>query len=431
MTNTRGTARDGGSGLPLFHDLRAIANRRSDLAVFEQAATTAVGLSNAIVYLSLEKLNPEAGLKLARDCEAVIHALAVALDACTTRPQFFQVAGMVETDLKERYESLVESFDAVQADRRNAAAEFEEVASERNEALLALDRLRKDANGAKLEYHPATNRVSCDIGAMRLWLQLPADDRLAKVTAERDALAEAADKLAEALNPKLDVSKPPSLGQDVAITINVLDRFGHGDGVFVKADGVRALGIVRRMWTALGHCNTECGKLASRVAVLEGELSGMTLNRDNLRTYLDERTKERDAARADANGADTRARRSRRIMEAVIDAVHRPAPDGSLLMTTPEMHGRCLRLVDELATMTDLECEMLDGIELRSIALLHRVPDAKGERVPTVPRVYTEEDRKRARDAILRLPPWNVGPDSASLWVDAVADALGMRRAGA
>jgi hypothetical protein len=87
--------------------------------------------------------------------------------------------------------------------------------------------------------------------------------------------------------------------------------------------------------------------------------------------------------------------------------------------------GRLIRFVAELATMTDTEADFLDGKELRTLAQMLRVP---GEDA-VVPRLYGEEDRKRAIGAI-----WGGvfgSHENAGRVVDAVAEALGMRRAGA
>jgi len=186
------------------------------------------------------------------------------------------------------------------------------------------------------------------------------------------------------------------------------------------------------------------------IAGLTGEVEAMTLNRDNLRTYLEERTRERDEARDRADAAHRKVERTLRIMRAVVDeAVRLPVDVAEALSVPPgkrtaqqaatealyhvECTANAIRFVAELATMTDNECEFLDGHELRGIAQLLQVPDDQGERAPTVPRVYTEEDRKRGT-AYLATAIFAVGHDTdekIGVLVDGVGEMLGMRRAGA
>lgn len=103
-----------------------------------------------------------------------------------------------------------------------------------------------------------------------------------------------------------------------------------------------------------------------------------------------------------------------------------PADAAELALWQVEMEGRAKRLVAELATMTDIEADFLDGNELRSIARLLQVP---GEDAPTIPRLYSDEDRNRASKRALGWKIENM--ESASFLVDAVAEVLGLRRAGA
>lgn len=87
-----------------------------------------------------------------------------------------------------------------------------------------------------------------------------------------------------------------------------------------------------------------------------------------------------------------------------------------------------VRLVSELATMTDTECEFLDGMEVRDWARNKLDGDF------VMPRMYGDEDRKRARDALFdRYRDGdrqfvNVSTTTGEL-VDIVAAALGLRRA--
>jgi hypothetical protein len=88
-----------------------------------------------------------------------------------------------------------------------------------------------------------------------------------------------------------------------------------------------------------------------------------------------------------------------------------------------------VRFVDMVATMTDLEAD-LDAGELRDAA--RSISD-----VSTFPRLYGEEDRGRAIGAVEREVVRQLGAipaddrDAVGQLVDAVAEALGMRRAGA
>jgi len=174
-------------------------------------------------------------------------------------------------------------------------------------------------------------------------------------------------------------------------------------------------------------------------------LIDMTLNRDNLREYLADRTDERDEARDRADAAHRKVERTLRMLRAVVDeAVRLPAEVNDALKVAPAKrtayqaaelavwHQSCLanavRFVAELATMTDNECDSLDGYGKREVARMLQVPDEDGERAPTVPRLYSDEDRMRAVDALNRRQD---APVYVEEIVDVVAEALGMRRAGA
>lgn len=85
-----------------------------------------------------------------------------------------------------------------------------------------------------------------------------------------------------------------------------------------------------------------------------------------------------------------------------------------------------VRLVARLAGMTDIEADFVEGLDLRSTAraALNGEPFA-------IPVLYSDEDRKRASDAIfVRFYVQSVATSTGEL-VDLVAEALGMRRAGA
>lgn len=103
---------------------------------------------------------------------------------------------------------------------------------------------------------------------------------------------------------------------------------------------------------------------------------------------------------------------------------------------TADVKNRAIRLIAELATMTDTEADFLDGFELREVTRLIQVPDEAGEIAPTLPRYYGEEDRSRAIAAIVARH-YDGGTPIAAVAVkpgeivDLIAEALGMRRAGA
>jgi hypothetical protein len=109
------------------------------------------------------------------------------------------------------------------------------------------------------------------------------------------------------------------------------------------------------------------------------------------------------------------------------------AETAEIALWSMDRQGRAIRFVAELATMTDIEAEFINGDELRSVARLLQVPDMDGEVEATLPRLYGEEDRDRAIAATHRqADPINlISGLRAGMIVDAVALALGMRRAGA
>jgi hypothetical protein len=196
----------------------------------------------------------------------------------------------------------------------------------------------------------------------------------------------------------------------------------------------------------MGH-HTE----AKAIDALVAAFVGMRKNRDNLRVYLAERTEQRDAARDECFAAEVRSKRAAAVMQAVIDhAIRPPALVERMLAVAPgkrEGHeeaeialwqagclANAVRFVAELATMTDIETEFLDAYGLREVARMLQIPDDQGERAPTVPRLYSDEDRERAISAMiaaLRETPISETRTLQAMAVDAVAEALGMRRAGA
>lgn len=82
-------------------------------------------------------------------------------------------------------------------------------------------------------------------------------------------------------------------------------------------------------------------------------------------------------------------------------------------------------LLNGIATMTDTECDFLDGSGLREAARC-----ALGGEAFTLPRLYSEEARERAIEVLDEIGTF-ISLDEASRGVDKVAEALGMRRAGA
>ncbi|MGN5376121.1 hypothetical protein [Sphingomonas hankookensis] len=124
---------------------------------------------------------------------------------------------------------------------------------------------------------------------------------------------------------------------------------------------------------------------------------------------------------------------------AMLQSVSRPVTGSELAEIegwTADVKTRAIRLIAELATMTDTEADFLDGHELREVARLIQVPDDAGEIAPTLPRYYGEEDRSRAIAAIVArhydggTPIVAVAVKPGEI-VDMIAEALGMRRAGA
>lgn len=81
-----------------------------------------------------------------------------------------------------------------------------------------------------------------------------------------------------------------------------------------------------------------------------------------------------------------------------------------------------VRLVSELASMTDTEADFLDGGEIRKIAR-----GKLGDDAFTFPRLYGEEDRQRAAR---NLDRFGLSTERAEKTVDAIAADLGLRRAG-
>lgn len=165
----------------------------------------------------------------------------------------------------------------------------------------------------------------------------------------------------------------------------------------------------------------------------------------NTAEYREESRRRKEAADERARGAEAwSARRAE-----VINQLMRPSADVETILRIKPEHrtgsqaaevalwqhectGNALRFIAELATMTDTEADALDGSEIREVARMLQVPDDDGERAPTVPRLYGDEDRKRAIADLLRLPAMRSGDterDSAGLCFDTVAEALGMRRA--
>lgn len=83
-----------------------------------------------------------------------------------------------------------------------------------------------------------------------------------------------------------------------------------------------------------------------------------------------------------------------------------------------------VRLVSQLATMTDTECEFLDGMEVRDWSRNKLDGDF------TMPRYYGSQDRERALKALIS-DGVEASLSRALEYVDIVASALGLRRAAA
>jgi len=186
---------------------------------------------------------------------------------------------------------------------------------------------------------------------------------------------------------------------------------------------------------------------ATMVRRIADELEGMTKNRDNLREYLGEAKDKALQSERGRLAAVEQAEKARAILRAVIAEATRPSAEAQSVLAIPPgkrdaqqaaihavWHQSCLanavRFVAELATMTDIECEFLDGHELRSIAQLLQVPDDESNRAPTVPRLYSDEDRDRAISALSDVDFPHSYQEGGEL-IDAIAEALGMRKAGA
>jgi len=174
-------------------------------------------------------------------------------------------------------------------------------------------------------------------------------------------------------------------------------------------------------------------------------LVGMTLNRDNLREYLAEANDRERQAQTRLAAQCAKAEAMRRVVQAVVAAASRPPAIWETAVDVPPAKrtaheaadvalwqqsclANAVRFVAELATMTDNECDFLDAYGLREVARMLQVPDDEGNRAPTVPRLYSDADRDRAIDVMRRGVI--EGAQSGRV-VDAVAEALGMRRAGA
>jgi hypothetical protein len=111
------------------------------------------------------------------------------------------------------------------------------------------------------------------------------------------------------------------------------------------------------------------------------------------------------------------------------DASRRLADLGINYIALEGMRSR--ELVSDLAAMTDTEADFLDGSGLREACRLI----LKGKQPPTTPRLYGEEDERRACDAIVSRyyrggEPIQMTPGKPIELVQIVAEALGMRKAG-
>lgn len=109
-------------------------------------------------------------------------------------------------------------------------------------------------------------------------------------------------------------------------------------------------------------------------------------------------------------------------IRAAIAEIQRQAAEIAELQGMLEEAIGPVRLVSELATMTDTECDFMDAGDLRLRARGQLDGDF------TMPRMYDGEDRKRAVEAILADRP-KTNPLLAMEVVDIVATALGLRRA--
>jgi len=146
---------------------------------------------------------------------------------------------------------------------------------------------------------------------------------------------------------------------------------------------------------------------------------------------LDEKDQCQDLAKVIADQAGQIADLKRVLMPVNIGAITAKAPEDrddfetlAVLLFSQDQAKRASRFVADLGTMTEIECEFLDGREIRELARLLAI----GEEV-CVPRLYGEEDRKRAVDALIDAGIGSSHGDLAPEAVDVVAEALGLRRA--
>jgi len=151
---------------------------------------------------------------------------------------------------------------------------------------------------------------------------------------------------------------------------------------------------------------------------------------------LDEKDQCQDLAKVIADQAGQIADLKRVLMPVNIGAITAKAPEDrddfetlAVLLFSQDQAKRASRFVADLGTMTEIECEFLDGHELRELARLLAI----GEDV-CVPRLYGEEDRGRAVAAIVARwydggAPIQTVPVKPADLVDVVAEALGLRRA--
>ena len=145
---------------------------------------------------------------------------------------------------------------------------------------------------------------------------------------------------------------------------------------------------------------------------------------------LDEKDQCQDLAKVIAEQAGQISDLKRVLMPANIGAIIAKEPEDrddceqlTLCLWETGRRKRAIKFVADLSTMTEIECEFLDGHELRELARLLAI----GEDV-CVPRLYGEEDRRRAIGA-LRAMGAATHDGIAGDAVDSVAEALGLRRA--
>jgi hypothetical protein len=238
-----------------------------------------------------------------------------------------------------------------------------------------------------------------------------------------------------------DITKPINARQDGLLAIDVLQRFNTGKGPFVLADANRIIEAIRGMVLRL-QADQET------IAFLEGDRMAIVAERNEAQeTIRDLRAKLIHLEGADAAGSqlafDATCDQVRALLRpSHIDALSKrdtaslnPAELAELALWQTDVEGRAIRFVAELATMTDTECDFVEGRDLRLLARLLQVP---GDETPTVPRYYSEQDRKRAQDALIGSPCLTVERRGSyyravltATGIDLVAEALGMRRAGA